>query len=126
MEASSRLGYTCQIYEHILPWFGGMKMNAILPSEVREWVPHLTESKVSPATIQNVRNTLSAIFTTARNDQVTFLHPCKGVKTPMVAVKRPVIISPEEFDAIYDALPDEDLKLLVETDIESGSTSCHH
>jgi hypothetical protein len=30
---------------------------------------------------------LSAIFTTALNDQVTFLHPCKGVKTPPLAKK---------------------------------------
>lgn len=120
MEASTRQGYTYQIEKHILPWFGGMNMNAILPSDVREWVTHLTESGVSPATIKNVRNTLSAIFTTALNDQVIFLHPCKGVKTPTVAVKPPVIISPEQFEAIYDALEDEDFKLLVETDIESG------
>lgn len=48
MEASTRQGYTYQIEKHILPWFDGMNMNAILPSDVREWVTHLTESGVSP------------------------------------------------------------------------------
>jgi integrase len=134
MEASTREGYTYQIDRHIMPWFGRMKMVEILPSDVREWVTHLSELKddegepkddeckpaVSPATIRSLRNILSAIFTTALNDQVIFLHPCKGVKTPTVATRPPVIISPEQFDAVYEALSDPDFKLLVELDIESG------
>ena len=120
MEATTLEGYTYQIDKHIMPWFGLMKMIEILPSDVREWVTALVKAGVSPATIENLRNILSAIFTTALNDQVIFLHPCKGVKTPTVPVKPPVIISPEQFDAIYEALPDDDFKLLLETDIETG------
>jgi integrase len=51
---------------------------------------------------------------------VTFLHPCKGVKTPPVPVKPRTIITPEQFTAIYEALADARWQLLVETDIESG------
>ena len=51
---------------------------------------------------------------------MTFLHPCKGVKTPPVPKKPRRIISPEQFDEIYTALPSDTMKLLVETDIESG------
>jgi integrase len=120
MEASTREGYSYQIGKHIMPWFGGMMMFEILPSNVREWVSDRTEAGVSPATLQNLRNILSAIFTTALNDQVIFLHPCKGVKTPPVPTKPPVIISPEQFDKIYAALDEGDFKLLIETDIESG------
>jgi integrase len=120
MEASTREGYSYQIGKHIMPWFGGMKMFEILPSNVREWVSDRTEAGVSPATLQNLRNILSAIFTTALNDQVIFLHPCKGVKTPPVPTKPPVIISPEQFNKIYAALDEGDFKLLIETDIESG------
>lgn len=54
------------------------------------------------------------------NDQVTFLHPCKGVKIPTAPVKPRVIITPEQFDMVYQALPDAQARLLVETDIESG------
>ncbi|HEY5988148.1 MAG TPA: site-specific integrase, partial [Streptosporangiaceae bacterium] len=71
------------------------------------------------ASIQKVRFILSAIFTAALND-VTFLHPCKGVKTPTVPTKPLKIITPEQFDAIYEALPDALSRLLVETDIETG------
>ena len=120
MEPSTREGYTYQIGKHIMPWFGRMKMVEILPSNVREWVTDLRQQRVAPKTIQNLRNILSAIFTTALNDQITFLHACKGVKTPTVPVKLPVIISPGQFGAIYQALPDDGTRLLVETAIETG------
>ena len=119
MEVTTREAYTYQIGKHILPWFGPMKMNEIMPAHVREWVTDLQEKGVSPASIQKVRFILSAIFTAALDD-VTFLHPCKGIKTPTVPRKPLKIITPEQFDAIYDALPDGASRLLVETDIETG------
>jgi integrase len=119
IEATTREGYTYQPGKHILPWFGPMHMNEIMASHVREWVTHLQAKGVSPATIQKVRFILSAIFTTALND-VTYLHPCKGVKTPTVPRKPLKIITPEQFDAIYAAIPDAALRLLAETDIETG------
>jgi len=63
---------------------------------------------------------LNSIFTTALNDQVTYIHPCRGVKIPTVPTTPRAIITPEQFDAIYGALPDADAQLLVETAIESG------
>ena len=63
---------------------------------------------------------LSAIFTMALNDQVTSLHPCKGVKTPPVPAQPRTIITPEQFAVLYECLPDELSKLLVETAVNSG------
>jgi integrase len=119
MEVTTREAYTYQINKHILPWFGPMKMNEIMAANVREWVTDLQAKNVSAASVQKLRFILSAIFTTALDD-VTFLHPCKGVKTPTVPKKPLKIIAPEQFDAIYEALPDAGSKLLVETDIETG------
>jgi integrase len=42
------------------------------------------------------------------------------VKTPTVPVKPRTIITPEQFNAIYEALPDARWRLLVETSIETG------
>lgn len=120
IEATTRESYASQIGKHIMPWFGPMKMNQILPSHVREWVTHLQRQGVTPTTIRTLKSILSGIFTVALNDQVTFLHPCKGVKTPTVPKKPYTIITPEQFDALYTALPDADTRLLIETSIESG------
>jgi integrase len=120
VEPTTRQSYTYSIYRHIMPWFGSMRMIDILPEHVREWITWLKENGVKPPTIKYNKIVLSAIFTTALNDQVTFLHPCKGVKTPPVPRKPRVIITPEQFDKVYDTLPSADVRLLVETNIESG------
>ncbi|WP_285705844.1 tyrosine-type recombinase/integrase [Microtetraspora sp. NBRC 16547] len=120
MEATTREGYTYSIYAHIMKWFGPMRMIEILPSDVRAWVKDQQDCGLSPATIRLNKSILSGIFTTALNDQVTVLHPCKGVKTPTVPKKPLRIVSPEEFDQLYFALPDEETRLLAETAIESG------
>lgn len=120
VEPKTRQNYTSSIYKHIMPEFGSMRMIDILPEHVREWITNLKVNGVKPPTIKYAKGILSAIFTTALSDQVTFLHPCAGVKTPTVPRKPRVIITPEQFDMAYQALPNDDARLLVETDIESG------
>jgi len=119
MELRTLENYTYYLDRRILPEFGPMRMVEILPVHVRQWVNKLTEDGAGPSAIKYCMVILSAIFTTALNDQVTFLHPCKGVKTPAVPKKARLIVTPEQFDALYTALPD-DFRLLAETDIESG------
>ncbi len=135
MELRTRENYTLYLERVVLPEFGPMRMIEILPSHVREWVSKFQSGTLtvaprkkgqraaisnSPAVIEYCMVILSAIFTTALNDQVIFLHPCKGVKTPAVPKKVRQIITPEQFDVLYAALPDGDMRLLIETDIESG------
>jgi integrase len=120
LEPSTREGYRYSLDKHLLPFFGDMKTAAILPSHVREWVTDRIDAGVSPATIRHNKIILSAIFTTALNDGVVPVHACRGVKTPTVPRNALRIITPEQFDTIYNALPDPLSKLLVETEIDSG------
>ena len=120
IEVTTREGYTYSLGKHIMPWFGPLRMNQIMPADVREWVTHLTQTGVSPASIRTLKSILSAVFTTALNDQLTFLHPCKGVRTPTVPPQLLTVVTPEQFDTLYQALPSGDAQLLVETGIESG------
>jgi integrase len=82
--------------------------------------------QTSSATVRRRRSSdrcfavLSAIFTTAFNDQITQLHPCRGVKTPPIPKKVRNIVTPQQFEQIHAALPNAATKLLVELDTESG------
>ncbi|MGP3921425.1 tyrosine-type recombinase/integrase [Nonomuraea sp. 10N515B] len=120
MEVTTRQKYTYAIHAHLISEFGELRMVDILPEHVRQWVATLKRNDVKPVTIKTLMVILSAIFTTAFNDQVTFLHPCKGVKTPPVPPQPLTIINPEQFNQLYETLPDDDAKLLVETAIETG------
>jgi integrase len=120
MELRTRENYIYYLDRRIIPEFGPMRMVEILPAHVREWVTRLTREGVRPQAIRYCTVVLSAIFTTALNDQVTFLHPCKGVKTPPIPKRPHRIITPEQFDDLYAALSSETMKLLAETGVESG------
>ena len=120
IEASTRERYTYMIGKHLMPEFGAMRMIDILPEHIRDWIAGQKAIGLSASTIVGNKTILSAIFTTALNDQVVFLHPCAGVKTPTVARKPRVIVTPEQYDAIHRALPGTTTRLLVETAIESG------
>ena len=120
MEARTRENYTYYLGKHILPAFGTMRLVEILPVDVREWVTEMKDAGVSPTVIRSCFAILSAIFTTAFNDQLTAQHPCRGVKTPPVPKKMRAIVTPTQFEQIYTRLPNDPARLLVETDIETG------
>src|SRR5579884_1080129 len=120
MELSTRQSYTYLLNRYVLPEFGPIQIAQIMPSTVREWIAALQARGVRPPTIKQCKVILDAVLATAFNDQITYLHAGKGVKTPPVAKKPRRIITAAQFDAIYGALPDDMSRLLVETDIESG------
>jgi integrase len=121
LEPGVRSDYAGQIRRHLLPFFGPMKMRDIMPEQVRHWVTKMQAQGVRARTIQYCKvSILNAIFTTALEDEVVMIHPSRGVKTPPVPEKPRRIVTAAEFDLLYEALPDADARLLVETDIESG------
>lgn len=122
IEPTTKEKYTYYLYAHIMPEFGPMRMIDILPEHVREWITKMQAKGASAWTIQYCKySILNSIFTTATlEDHVTAFHPSRGVRTPTVPSTPRQIITPEQFDAIYQELPDADIRLLIETAIESG------
>lgn len=122
VEPTTREKYTYYLDAHIMPEFGPMRMIDIMPEHVREWITKMQAKGASAWTIQYCKySILNSIFTTATlEDRVITFHPSRGVRTPTVPSTPRQIITPEQFDAIYQALPDADSKLLVETAIETG------
>ncbi len=120
IEPTTRQSYRYNLERHILPWFGPMKMADILPIHVREWVVDLIARGVTPATIRQQKIILSVVFTTALNDSLISLHPCRGVKTPTVPIKAYRILTPAEIASLLLALPNDPARLLVETFIGAG------
>ncbi|GAB3259278.1 tyrosine-type recombinase/integrase [Kineosporia babensis] len=122
IEASTRENYRYTLDAYILPELGDMRIGEILPNDIREWIVTLQgpDYRLNPPTIRVCKVIVDAIFTTAFNDHVTIIHPGKGVKTPPLASRPKEIITAEQFDEIYRALPNDFMRLLVETDIESG------
>lgn len=120
LELRSRENYSGYLHSRIIPWFGKMQMIEIWPQDVREFVTKLEKDEVPASSIEYCLTILSAIFTTALNDQIVFFHPCRGISGPVVPKKVRKIVTPEQFDTLHSELKEERWQLLVETDIETG------
>lgn len=122
IEQSSADDYDYRIKRHLIPWFGKLSMNQIYPADVREWVTWMrNEKKIQPANLAKNMSPLSAIFTTALNDGIIFLHPCKGIRLPTVPEVDKDILTVEQFDKVYAEIGDYQMQMLLETDIETGA-----
>src|SRR5580658_1598566 len=121
LEPTSREKYTYYLGAYVYPTLGRMRMSDIFPEHIREWITAMQSEGCSAWTIQYCKTSiLSSVFTTALNDKITYIHPCRGVKIPTVPATTRTIVTPEQFDALYETLPDATAQLLVETAIESG------
>jgi hypothetical protein len=102
IEPTTREKYAYYLSAHIFPLLGPMRMADIFPEHIREWIVWMQREGRSAWTIQYCKSSiLNAVFTTALNDQVTYIHPCRGVKIPTVPATPRTIVTPEQFDAIY-------------------------
>lgn len=120
MELRTRDHYRAQLTNHVLPTFADYPISTITPAQVRAWVAALHAAGVGAPTIRSAMTVVSAIFTTAFNDQLTRVHPCKGVKLPTIARKLRRILAPEQFTAILEQVQDPMARLLIETAAETG------
>lgn len=120
VEATTRQTYTHVVERYLLPEFGGMRMDRVLPCHVREFVWRLCARGVSAHVVHRCRAVLSAIFTTALRDQVIAQHPCAGVRGPVAPSKPMRVLEPGELDRLLAVLPGECWRLLVELAVESG------
>ena len=88
LEPGVRANYAGHIRNHLLPFFGPMKMRDIMPEHVRQWVTYMKDKGASARTIKYSKGSiLNAIFTTALDDEVVTIHPSHGVKTPPMPSK---------------------------------------
>jgi integrase len=95
VEATTRQGYRYLLHRYIVPELGDRKMAEIMPGHVREWVARLQAVHgARPLTVRRCKTLLDALFTTA--------------------------LTVEQFDRLLRAVDDEAMRLLLETDIETG------
>lgn len=121
IEPNTRRSYQYRLDAQLLPKWGDWKMIAITHAAVREWITEMVEAGVTPADIRQRKIVMSAIMSTAFNDdRVIPYNPCYRVKIPKVPKKAMKIITPEQYDVLYDAIFDPEMRLLVWLDIETG------
>ncbi len=119
LEPTTRAAYQSNLDRHFFPCFGGIKMSAIIASEVQVWVNEAVASGLSARSVVKYHAFLHAIFERAVVDQVVVVNPCHHTALPKVVQTPKVAVTPEQFDALLAQVPD-DHKVMVLLAIETG------
>ncbi|MDR2034895.1 MAG: phage integrase SAM-like domain-containing protein, partial [Helicobacteraceae bacterium] len=74
--------------KRIIPVFGGMSVDEVKPSHVREWQSNLANEGLKTSTIKQYRSILNASFTAAIDDEIVDRNPVSMVKAPKTSTQR--------------------------------------
>lgn len=66
--------------QHIIPYFGEMKMTEITPSDILEWQKEMSKKGFSESYLRMIQNQLTALFTHAVKIYDMEINPIKKVK----------------------------------------------
>ena len=119
VETSTLAAYRSYLDKHFIPNFGRRPMGKILPSEVQRWVTTAIENGLSAASVGKYHTMLNSVFERALVDRVVTFNPCAHTELPKKVKKQSRTLTPEEYDAILAALPQQH-RLMVETSINTG------
>lgn len=105
---STQEGYRDFIDAHILPRWGEKSLASIKSVEVESWLRKLKRKDgqpASPATCSKIRNLMSALFSHAIRYEWAVRNPITAVRTSAKRLRTPDILSPNEFQALLQELP---------------------
>jgi integrase len=88
----TRGGYDSILKNHVLPAFGSMRISAISPDVVQEFVNATAEGR-SPNTVRHVMDVVRNVFRVATERRYIAVNPCKAVRLPR-RVRRDIGIHP--------------------------------
>jgi hypothetical protein len=109
------------ISRELIPWFGHMRLDEIMPEDVAAWIADLKRRGRSAATIKTYKVPMSAIMSLAVQLKygITF-NPCAGIKIPRIPPQRIRAISHEDIANVLEKLPGPVTRMLVELDLQTG------
>jgi integrase len=97
-----------EVRVHLAPFFAGKTVDAIEKKDVLDLMASLEGDGLSPKTIKNIINTLSAICNMGRAADPPWVsvNPCEGIERPVTQeTAEPRFLTLEELDALIAHLP---------------------
>jgi integrase len=113
LSSGTREVYAVQLDKRIMPLLGGYQLRQITPQVVRGFTADMRSNKTGRATMVKTLTVLQSILRHAEIDGAIRGNPVKLVGKPSQARDRqPILVSPEQVEAIRARLPQRDAALV--------------
>lgn len=116
---TTKAEYGHKLRLHILPVFGDSALDKILASQVQTWVNTKIKEGAAPSSVHQMHTVLSRILDLAMRDEIINRNPCRLIRRPPITKPEVKILSPEQYSAVIEHVPDHYLGVVM-TGIETG------
>lgn len=103
LKIKTQANYRTLLDLRIYPTFGDLRLSAVRPIMVGEWVAQLS-AKLSPSRVRQAYRLLSQVMRAAVENDLIGVSPCRRVRLPRVPESEPHVLSEEEAERLIDAL----------------------
>jgi integrase len=121
LEPKTQAGYRAILNRHVLPRWTGVRIGAVSPEAIQEWINELAGER-HPNTVRRIYSVLRAVLKVAVERRYLTANPCDAVKlprAPAVAIDQRVFLSASEVAALAEAIPSH-YRVLVYTAAYTG------
>ncbi|MGW3633203.1 tyrosine-type recombinase/integrase [Streptomyces sp. NPDC005122] len=88
----------------INPRVGGYELSAVRPIHIKEWLAGLQKAGLSASRVRTAYRVLSQIFSSAVDNDLIAVTPCRGIKLPRLPETEPHILSTREVERLISNL----------------------
>lgn len=106
LKPKTRVGYESILNRHVLLRWEGVRVGAVTPEAIQDWVNELAEER-EPATVKRVYGVLRSVLKVAVERRYITANPCDPVRLPRqeaAAVRDRVILTAGEVTALAEAI----------------------
>jgi integrase len=115
----TRLRDEASIRNHALPKFGTVPIGQLQPVHIAQWVADLDADGLAPATTRKAYQLLAAALTSAVDNGLIPVSPCRNVKLPKLTTAAMRLLEPTETKVLAEAI-DERYRAMVLTAVYTG------
>lgn len=106
LEPKTQAGYRAILNRHVLPRWTGVRIGAVSPEAIQEWINGLARKR-HPNTVRRIYSVLRAVLKVAVERRYLTANPCDAVKlprAPAVTIDQRVFLSASEVADLADAI----------------------
>ena len=97
LKPKTRVGYESLLKSHVLPKFGGSRLDEIDRLDIQQWIAALHDDrKLSPSRIRQAYQVLSASLKAATQSRLLTHTPCVGIKLPRAVAREMQFLSADD------------------------------
>ena len=116
----TKKNYKMTLTNYVLPLIGDRELTSIKPSELVQMLDQLKLQGVKPATLNQIKASLSSMFTKLVDTGTLNSNPIRGIKLKINHADISNVVEPDEFKAIVKHLPTEGAQLFAQFLVASG------